>query len=171
MKTIRFGITGSGYMGRTHAEALRRLSNTELVAIWGGTRAPGLAQKYGAVCEPTLAALIGRSDLDAIVVTTPHHMHAEEAVLALSTGRHVLVEKPMATSVVDCDRMIAASGQRAAGTGNRLSAAFSRQQYAGAGVDRHWNHWYGPHRPSVDAVLFGRLQRQRFWRRQLGVVG
>lgn len=109
MKTIRFGITGSGYMGRTHAEALRRLSNTELVAIWGGTRAPGLAQKYGAVCEPTLAALIGRSDLDAIVVTTPHHMHAEEAVLALSTGRHVLVEKPMATSVVDCDRMIAAA--------------------------------------------------------------
>jgi len=109
VKKLRFGITGSGYMGRTHAEALRRLNKTELVAIWGGTRAPGLAQKYGAVCEPTLAALMGRSDLDAILVTTPHHMHAEEAVLALETGRHVLVEKPMATSVVDCDRMIAAA--------------------------------------------------------------
>ena len=43
MKKIRFGITGSGYMGRTHAEAIKHLSASgELVAIWGGTRAAAL---------------------------------------------------------------------------------------------------------------------------------
>ena len=61
MKKIRFGITGSGYMGRTHAEAIKHLSSVaELVAIWGGTRAAGLAQKLGAVCEPTLESLVAR---------------------------------------------------------------------------------------------------------------
>jgi len=122
MKKIRFGITGSGYMGRTHAEAIRRLEGAELVAIWGGTRAPALAARCGAVCEPTLASLLARSDLDAIVVTTPHHLHADEAVRALETGRHVLVEKPMATSVADCDRMIAAAVKARRVRSNNLRA-------------------------------------------------
>jgi predicted dehydrogenase len=44
MNKIRFGITGSGYMGRTHAEAIKLLNETAtLVAVWGGSRAPGLA--------------------------------------------------------------------------------------------------------------------------------
>jgi UDP-N-acetyl-2-amino-2-deoxyglucuronate dehydrogenase len=58
-----------------------------------------------------MPALMQRPDIDAIVVTTPHHLHAEESIRALETGKHVLVEKPMATSVVDCDRMIAAAAR------------------------------------------------------------
>lgn len=109
MKNLRFRFTGSGYMGRTHSEARRRIDNTEVVAIWGSIRAQGLAQKYGGVCEPTLAALMGRSDLHATVMATPHHLHVEQAVLALETGRNALVEKPMATLVADCDCVIAAA--------------------------------------------------------------
>src|ERR1700683_3670309 len=113
MKKIRFGITGSGYMGRTHAEAIRyHDSIASLVAIWGGSRAPGLAERYGIDCEQTVEALARRPDIDAIVVTTPHHMHIKEVMLALEAGKDVFVEKPMATSLEDCDRMLEAAARR-----------------------------------------------------------
>lgn len=113
MKKIRFGITGSGYMGRTHAQAIKTLSSTaELVAIWGGTRAPALAERYGADYEPSLEGLMKRDDIDAIVISTPHHLHVKEVLLALENGKHVLIEKPMATTVEDCDRMLAAAAKR-----------------------------------------------------------
>lgn len=109
MKKIRFGILGSGFMGRTHAEAVRRLPNAELVAVSGGSRAPALAERYGMAFESDKAKLLGRADIDAVVVTTPHHVHVEEVLGALAFGKHVLVEKPMATTVADCDKMIAAA--------------------------------------------------------------
>ena len=118
MKKIRFGITGSGYMGRTHAEAIKFLSDTaELVAIWGGSRAQGLAANNGAAYEPTLEALMKRPDIDAIVITTPHACHIAEVMLALESGKHVLIEKPMATRLEDADRMLAAAAQRKLITG------------------------------------------------------
>ncbi|MEO7600154.1 MAG: Gfo/Idh/MocA family oxidoreductase, partial [Opitutus sp.] len=109
MKKIRFGITGSGYMGRTHAQAIKSLGDSaELVAIWGGSRAPALAEKYGAAYEPTMEGLMRRKDIDAVVISTPHHLHVQEVLLALENGKHALIEKPMATKVEDCDRMLAA---------------------------------------------------------------
>ena len=90
MKKIRFGITGSGYMGRTHAEAIKQLGSTaELVAIWGGTRAPGLAERYGAVAESSLEALMQRGDIDAIVISTPHPATDIAAVPWLGGRAHV----------------------------------------------------------------------------------
>jgi len=112
MKKIRFGITGSGYMGRTHAEAIKHLSGSaELVAIWGGTRAAGLAERCGAAFEPTLEGLMKRKDIDAIVITTPHPCHVTEVMLALEGGKHVLIEKPMATKLEDCDLMLATAAK------------------------------------------------------------
>ena len=115
MEKIRFGITASGYMARTHAEAIKRLGQTAtLVAISGGTRAPGLAAQYGAARgrEPSVEAMARRKDIDAIVVTTPQSLHFREVMLALEAGKHVLIEKPMATSVEDCDRMLEEAARR-----------------------------------------------------------
>jgi len=98
-------------MGRTHSEAIHRLPNAELVAVSGGTRAEGLAQSYGMAYEPDEQILLGRSDIDAIVVTTPHHRHVDQTLTACAQGKHVLIEKPLATTVEDCDRMIAAAQQ------------------------------------------------------------
>lgn len=122
MNKIRFGITGSGYMGSTHAEAIKRLPNATLIAVTGGSRAPGLAERHGIACEPSVEALLRRSDIDAVIVTTPHHLHVSEAVPALEAGKHVLVEKPLATSVADCDRMIAAA------VGGKLTLKVGYQQ-------------------------------------------
>lgn len=112
MNKIRIGVTGSGFMGRTHVEAARRLESTEIVAVTGGTRAAGLANDYGIDVEPSVAALVARSDIDAVVISTPHHCHCSETLLAAEAGKHVLVEKPLATSVADCDLMIEACQSR-----------------------------------------------------------
>jgi predicted dehydrogenase len=51
MSKIRFGIVGSGFMGRTHAEAVQKLPNATLIAVAGGSRAPGLAEGCGVALE------------------------------------------------------------------------------------------------------------------------
>ena len=106
------GITGSGFMGRTHAEAVRAVPGLRLVAVTGGRRAQGLADRYGIDREPDVDRLVRRSDVDAVIVTTPHHVHVRDALASIAAGRHVLVEKPLATSVSDCDRMIDAARSR-----------------------------------------------------------
>jgi predicted dehydrogenase len=105
-------------MGRTWSEvAANHASGTTLVAITGGRRAAALATDYGVDLEPSLESLLARDDLDALVLATPPATHRSQSVLAAGTGRHLLVEKPMAQSVAECAEMVAAC--RAAGV--RLS--------------------------------------------------
>lgn len=99
-------------MGRTHVDAAHKLETAIPVAVTGGSRAKGLADDYGMDAEPDIASLVARNDIDAIVIATPHHLHCEEALAAANAGKHVLVEKPMATRVEDCDRMIQAFAER-----------------------------------------------------------
>ena len=109
METVGIGMIGSGYMGRTYAESISRYNEGgRLVAVHGGSRAPGLAEDYGMDFEPSLEALLSRSDVDAVIVASPHQVHADQVIAAADQGKHVLVEKPMATNVADCDAMIAA---------------------------------------------------------------
>lgn len=108
-KLIGFGIIGSGFMGRTHAETISTLVNgARLVSISGGPKAASLAAEYGvqsfAPCEETFM----RDDVDVVVLATPHNVHAEHAIAAAKAGKHLLVEKPMACSVEQCDAIIAA---------------------------------------------------------------
>ena len=112
MTKIRIGVTGSGFMGRTHVDAAARLDSTEIVAVAGGSRAAKLAEDYSIDCEPDVRTLIDRDDLDAIIISTPHYCHCDEALQAAETGKHVLVEKPMATSLADCDKMTEAFSSR-----------------------------------------------------------
>ena len=65
---VRIGVTGSGFMGRTHVEAARRAPGAEIVAVAGGRRAPGLADDYGIDCVETVEDLIRRDDIDHIIV-------------------------------------------------------------------------------------------------------
>jgi predicted dehydrogenase len=99
-------------MGRTHVDAADKSELAVPVAVTGGTRAGKLAEDYGMDQEPDLAALLAREDIDAVVIATPHHLHAQEALAAADAGKHVLVEKPMATTLDDCDRMLAAFEER-----------------------------------------------------------
>ncbi len=105
MNPIGIGVVGSGFMGRTHVDAAQKISQAKPVAVAGGSRAPLLAADYNIDCEVDLESLLRRGDIDAIVIATPHWLHCEQALAAGEAGKHVLVEKPMATSLADCDRM------------------------------------------------------------------
>lgn len=105
---LRYGILGSGFMGRTHAEAIRHLPNASLRAIACGRRAAQLADDYGVELCATADELCARDDIDAVIVATPQFVHAEQALAAAASGKHLFIEKPMATSVADCDAIIAA---------------------------------------------------------------
>ena len=98
-------------MGRTHAEAVRAVPGFRLVAVTGGRRAGGLAERFGIDEEPDVERLVRRPEVDGVIVTTPHHVHVHDALASIAAGKHVLVEKPLATSVSDCDRMIDAARQ------------------------------------------------------------
>jgi predicted dehydrogenase len=99
-------------MGLTYAECLTRYtSGASLVAVTGGSRAPGLAARYGVSHEPSLDALLDRTDVDVIIVATPHTHHCAQVIQASSARKHVLVEKPMAISSAECDAMIEATAR------------------------------------------------------------
>ena len=116
--TVRVGIVGSGFMGRTWAEvAANHAAGTALVAVTGGRRGPTLAADFGIPLEPSLDAMLARDDVDAVVLATPPAVHLAQTLRAAATGRHLLVEKPMAQSAAECAEM--ATACRAAGV--RLS--------------------------------------------------
>jgi len=110
VRTIGIGLIGAGFMGRTSAEAVTRyLKLSKLVSITGGSRAAALAAEYGVDVDPDIESMLSRKDIDAVMISTPHSAHVSEAVAAANAGKHILLDKPMATTVEDCDRIIAAA--------------------------------------------------------------
>lgn len=109
-RPFRIAVVGSGDMGATYAEvAAHHVPGARLVAVSGGRRGAGLAADYGVDHVETLEALLARSDVDGVVLAVQHSLHLPFAVAAAEAGKHVLVEKPMALSVEECDAMIAAA--------------------------------------------------------------
>lgn len=112
MQPIGIGMVGSGFMGLTYSEAIsKHVRGARLVAVTGGKRAPVLAHDYGVAAEPTLASLLAREDVQAIVLACPDQTHCAQTLAGAAAGKHVLVEKPMAPTVAQCDQMIQACRQ------------------------------------------------------------
>jgi predicted dehydrogenase len=110
--TVRFGIAGCGYMGRTYAACLAGMvPGGSLTAVTGGSRAAALAAEFEVPAEPDLDAMVARSDVDAVIIATPHSAHVDQTTRTATAGKHVFVEKPMARDVAECDAMITACRQ------------------------------------------------------------
>jgi predicted dehydrogenase len=106
MQEIGIGIIGSGFMGRTHAEAFASHTHgARLVAVTGGSRCAELARDYSIDAEPSVAGLLERSDVAAVVIATPQKVHAEQVIATATHRKHVLLEKPMAVSLDQCRAM------------------------------------------------------------------
>lgn len=126
---LKVGILGMGGMGWQHARRYphvpnaeaanaaivaiadiipERLEAKEAVAINLGGEATALDLSQAAR-YPEAAQLIAEADVDVVDICLPTYLHAQYAIAALEAGLHVLCEKPMALSVTDCDRMIAAA--------------------------------------------------------------
>jgi len=101
------GLIGSGFMGATFARTVTTMvDGLRLAGVAGGTRAPGLAAEYGVPCFPSYEDLVASADVDLVCVGTPHACHGEQALAAARAGKHVLIDKPMACTVEDCDAIL-----------------------------------------------------------------
>lgn len=109
--TVRVGIIGCGTVARLHAGAIERAEGIHLAACCDvdRARAERLAAPAEAFATDDLEVLLARDDVDAVVVSVPNHLHRDVAVRALAAGRSVLLEKPMALDVAQCDEIIAAA--------------------------------------------------------------
>lgn len=110
-RPIRVAVVGAGMMGRGHATCVAQSGRAELAAVadldWG--RADELAGQLGAAAYRNHRELLSEVDVDAVIVCTPDWAHREVCIDAASDGKHILVEKPLAMSVEDCDAIIAAA--------------------------------------------------------------
>ena len=108
---IRFGILGLGMAGGMMVPALANHART--VITGAADLNPDLRARFGrdhdVEVNDNAQALACRDDIDALYIATPHQFHMEHAVLAAENGKHLIVEKPMALSLSDCDAMIAAA--------------------------------------------------------------
>jgi predicted dehydrogenase len=108
--TLRAGVIGTGALGRHHVRILSELEGVELVGVCDARTetAVEVATRHGARVFGEAGELLRA--LDAVVLAVPTRDHAALACQALAAGVHVLVEKPMATTLEEADRMVAASG-------------------------------------------------------------
>jgi 1,5-anhydro-D-fructose reductase (1,5-anhydro-D-mannitol-forming) len=122
--TVRWAFVGAGRHARLWAApAVTLADQSSAVGVW--SRQPENARAFGAEYRvprvyPTLEGLLRDPEVDAVYISTPNNLHAAHALAALDAGKHVLCEKPMATSVDDAGRMVSLARE----AGLRLGTGF-----------------------------------------------
>jgi predicted dehydrogenase len=115
MNEINVGLAGAGYWGSKLARNIAEARGSRLAAVAEANRerlASAIERHPGARAFSDLDALVADAEIDAIVIATPASVHADHTRKALSAGKHVLVEKPLALSAADCDELIALADER-----------------------------------------------------------
>src|SRR5213593_4035898 len=151
MAKLRFGMIGAGSISRSHLPALAAREDVELTCLADANEAAAReqAERYGIAAVVTdYHEMVRREDVDAVVIGIPTPFHADAAVQALRSGKHVLCEKPMARTLAECD----AIAEAARSAGRVFQIGFVRR------FDREW----GTVRELVQAGAIGRPAQ---WRR------
>lgn len=153
---MRFGIIGGGRWGEAHARTLAADGHELCGVLVATAETRHRLQQSWAPHATTDVGEFFSCQAEAIIVASPNHLHAAHAHQALAAGRHVLLEKPMALTVADCDSLVAAAASRglvlAIGHEMRgftwLTALHRelRAQQLGRLVHLHLGLWRKPHR-------------------------
>ena len=109
---LKFGLAGTGFWARiAHAPALASADGIEFTAVWGRNQqaAADLAAGYGITAHHDFAAFL--DGLDGVAFAVPPNVQAAIAATAASAGKHLLLEKPIATSAADADALVQAVEQ------------------------------------------------------------
>ena len=117
MKKIRFAVIGLGWFGEKHCEALAAIPNVELAAVCTRTktRLHEIAARFNVgIASTDYRELLAGDAVDAVSIVTMWDQHTAPAIAALQAGKHVFLEKPMASTLADC-RAIVDAAERAAG--------------------------------------------------------
>ena len=144
MSNLRWGVLSTADIARKKViPGLRRSTRSELVAIASrdGAQARAVAQELGIPrAHGSYQALLDDPDVDAVYIPLPNHLHAEWSIAAARAGKHILCEKPLATTAADAERMVEAADA----FGVHLMEAF---------MYRHHPSW----RAAIDLVRAGRV--------------
>jgi phthalate 4,5-cis-dihydrodiol dehydrogenase len=108
---VNVGIVGAGFFGEMHAEAIREVPGLRLRAASRQNKdaLETFCRRFGATPYVDYRDLYDDPEVDMVVIATPHQTHADMATRGFQAGKHVLLEKPMALSLRECDRIIAAA--------------------------------------------------------------
>lgn len=155
---MKICLAGEGAMGFNHIKVLKQFEDVEVVTLAGGVEAD--AATFAAEWDIPhysldLEACLNRPGVEAVILTTPNQVHAEQAELALNMGKHVLVEIPMGLSLAESERLATLEEE----TGLICMVC-------------HTNRYSAPHREIVRRVHAGELhlhhivQQTYFFRRE-----
>lgn len=144
---FNIAILGCGKVAHLHAKAVQNLPNARLAGVWSRTKktAMDFAAQYNVPFYAKIEDLVRNEKIDLVIVCTPHPFHLNPTLEAANAGAHVLVEKPLASTLDDCDKMIAACQH----TGVKLGVISQRR-------------WYRPVKRVKDAIKAGKIGKPVF---------
>jgi predicted dehydrogenase len=155
---VRVGVFGTGAMGRNHVRNLAAIPEAELVGLYDPNpeTAAAVAQEFSTRVFPSVEALAG--EVEAAVLAAPTVAHADLGCALLGRGLHLLVEKPLAASLEEADRLLAAAGDRVLGVGHVEYFNPAVQSLLGAGTPPRFIEVqrlgvFSPRSLDVDVVL------------------
>jgi UDP-N-acetylglucosamine 3-dehydrogenase len=108
MKKLGVAVVGAGFWGRNHARVFKELEETELLAVCdiNAERAKNVANQFGVKAYTSMGKLLKRKDIEAVSICVWSLHLAKETLKVLNAGKHVLVEKPMATNVKQAEKLL-----------------------------------------------------------------
>jgi UDP-N-acetyl-2-amino-2-deoxyglucuronate dehydrogenase len=113
-RIYNISIAGCGKVAHLHAKAIKNIKNARLAGVWSRSRdtAKSFASVYKTNAYPEIAPMVLENETDLVIVCTPHPFHKQPAVEAAEAGANVLVEKPLAADLRDCEAIINACRRR-----------------------------------------------------------
>jgi UDP-N-acetyl-2-amino-2-deoxyglucuronate dehydrogenase len=141
-KQMNIAILGCGKVAHLHAKAIKNLPNANLSAVWSRTEktATDFAKIYNTRAFTDIKKMVKEAAIDAVIICTPHPFHLQPAIEAAQAGAHILSEKPLASTLEDCDAIISACRK----AGVILSIISQRR-------------WYTPVKRVKDAIDEGKI--------------
>src|SRR5581483_2561832 len=124
---LRIGLVGTGVMGRLRAAAVSRAQGVVplCAADLDASRLANLPALRGVRMMADYREMLASSELDAVVISLPTHLHEEAVTAALDAGKHVMCEKPLSNTVASCRRLV----ERAARSGKTLAVGFNHRYF------------------------------------------
>jgi len=125
---LKTGIIGCGKVAAIHAAALTTIQRSAFTAVCDEDekRAQEFASRFGVKAYTDVEEMLSREKLDVVTVCTPHPVHKVPTIKALKAGANVLIEKPLASSLEDCDAMLSIAAE----TGRQIAIISQRRFYS-----------------------------------------
>ena len=164
MKKLGVAVIGVGGWGKNHVRVFKELSSTELVAVCdvNAGRAKDIASEFGVKAYTNSTRMLKNKEIDAVSVCTWSTKLAREALTALKAGKHVLVEKPMATNMKQAEKLL----ETAEKSGLHLTVGFLMRFIPGL---QHIREAVG--NKKIGELVCANARRVSQWPERIGDVG